>query len=70
MRPFTTAGYGSPSSVSHGAAFCTISRGDRSYRILAFLLIAPDSSRFLSWNFDAYSSLRKNESMRTPPCPS
>src|SRR5699024_3040839 len=68
--PSTTAGYGLPSTVSHGATFSTRSRGLRSYRILDSEFTRLDSTILGSPNLNAYRNLRKIEPTRTPPLPS
>src|SRR5262245_36555833 len=69
-RPPTATGYGSPSTVSQGAAFCTRSRGERSYRIREASLTDPDSRMLRSLNFVAYRSRLKKLPSFTPPLPS
>ena len=69
MRPSTTAGYGSLSGVSHGAAACTRSFGSRTYMIFELSLIELLNRMLRSPYFSEKTSRFTMLPSGTPPLP-
>ena len=68
-RPSTTAGYGSVSSVSHGATAFTRSDGFRTYMIFELSLIEPLNRMLRSPCTSENTSRLKKLPSGTPPLP-